>query len=101
MGSQRCPSSREPRVTEDLIIVGAGGFGREAFRVAESVNERAQRWRILGFVDDAAEGGRLPGNPLEAPLLGTTTIIPTLGDVWVVIAVGDPRTRRLLAQRLR
>lgn len=33
---------------KDLIIVGAGGFGREAYYLAKSLG----KWRIKGFIDD-------------------------------------------------
>ena len=35
-----------------LIIIGAGGFGREVVWLVERINEEHQSWDILGFVDD-------------------------------------------------
>jgi sugar O-acyltransferase (sialic acid O-acetyltransferase NeuD family) len=38
-----------------LIIVGAGGFGREVFAVVEAINRvGSQRYEVLGFLDDGA-----------------------------------------------
>ena len=42
---------------KDLIIVGAGSFGCEAITLAEVINDTAQEWNILGFIDDAKEIG--------------------------------------------
>lgn len=37
---------------KDLIIVGAGGFGREALYIALAMNKNNQEWNIKGFIDD-------------------------------------------------
>lgn len=37
---------------KDLIIVGAGAFGKEALMLAEYINESKPEWNILGFIDD-------------------------------------------------
>lgn len=42
---------------KDLIIVCAGGFGKEAVVVAEQMNEVTPQWNILGFIDDTMEVG--------------------------------------------
>lgn len=42
---------------KDLIIVCAGGFGKEAVVVAEQMNEVKPQWNILGFIDDTVEVG--------------------------------------------
>ncbi|WP_308761073.1 sugar O-acyltransferase [uncultured Bacteroides sp.] len=42
---------------KDLIIVCAGGFGKEAVVVAEQMNEIVPQWNILGFIDDTIEVG--------------------------------------------
>jgi sugar O-acyltransferase (sialic acid O-acetyltransferase NeuD family) len=40
-------SGRQP-----LIIVGAGGFGREVLDVVEAINAVSPTWDVLGFLDD-------------------------------------------------
>jgi len=42
---------------KDLIIVCAGGFGKEALSIAERMNEKNPQWNILGFIDDTKEIG--------------------------------------------
>lgn len=42
---------------KDLIIVCAGGFGKEALSVAEAMNKVELHWNILGFIDDTKEFG--------------------------------------------
>ncbi len=35
-----------------LVIVGAGGHGRETLDVVEAINEQNHVWHFLGFIDD-------------------------------------------------
>lgn len=34
---------------KDLIIIGAGGFGKEALVIAQEMNKNNPQWNILGF----------------------------------------------------
>ena len=37
---------------EPVVIVGAGGFGREVHALIEDINRVVPTWEILGFADD-------------------------------------------------
>ncbi len=37
---------------KDIVIIGAGGFGREVAWMIEDINKARKEWNILGFVDD-------------------------------------------------
>lgn len=75
-----------------MIIVGAGGFGREVALAAES---SAMPWQVLGFLDDRAKG---PATAEGWPLLGTLS--ESRPAMRCAVAVGNPRTRRVLCDRL-
>lgn len=82
-----------------LVIVGAGGFGREVAALVEAVNQQAPSWSLAGFVDD------------DPSCHGTTVMgYSVLGDVhWLaqqtglrfVIAIGDGTARRQIAETLQ
>ena len=42
---------------KDLIIIGAGGVGRETALIVEDINNKSREWNLLGFVDDYKEIG--------------------------------------------
>ena len=78
----------------DLIIVGAGGHGREALAVARAATRSGTaEWNVVGFVDDGpVDESRLES--LGAPLLGgirhlATRVLPH------VIAIGDGSAREV------
>jgi sugar O-acyltransferase (sialic acid O-acetyltransferase NeuD family) len=85
-------------VTQDLVIVGAGGFARETAAAVEAINAVAPTWRLLGFLDDSPD------------LHGTTRSgVPILGgveaklDALAVVCVVSPRNfiaRQQIAERL-
>lgn len=77
-----------------LVIVGTGGFAREAHEALEARGEAA---RFLGFLDDAPNA---PRQVHDAPVLGSTAWATNHREVDVVVAIGKPAVRRRVVQRL-
>lgn len=88
-------------MTLDLVIVGSGGFGREAADVVDAINAVTPTWNLVGFVDDSpteenvARVGRR-GSQILGPLGGIGDYAP---GAHCVIGVGNPTTRQKLAAR--
>lgn len=86
---------------KDLVIVGAGGLGREVAWSIERINAAAPapRWRIVGFADDAPdkESGVFAGRPLLGSCAKAARDWP---DADFFIAVGDNKTRQKIASLL-
>lgn len=82
----------------ELVIVGAGGHGRELASLIAGVNAADPTYHVAGFVDDG------PSEPDRLERLG----LPLLGDVsWLVdrprpfaLGIGTSSTRRAVAARL-
>ena len=78
---------------KDLVIIGAGGFGREASLLVEEINAAEGKgkapWELLGFIDEdqAKWGLELRGYPV---LGGWADLDKLPGDVAVICVVGDP-----------
>lgn len=84
---------------EDLVIVGAGGFGRETLDVVRAINDKEPTWRFLGFLDDnlsPANADRL--SALGTPHLGGLAAAPD--GAAVAVAVGDPAIRQAVVGAL-
>jgi sugar O-acyltransferase (sialic acid O-acetyltransferase NeuD family) len=80
-------SSTGPR---SLVIIGAGGFGREVLDVVEALGGDAHRF--LGFLDDGVPEQRLLA-ARSAVLLGTVASLADI-DAEYLIAIADPDVRR-------
>lgn len=86
-----------------LVIVGAGGFGREVFEIVRAMRHAGTaEWWVEGYVDDAPSPhtSELLGQ-LSMHLLGPVDCLMQGSEgLGVVLAVGNPRARRALASRL-
>jgi sugar O-acyltransferase (sialic acid O-acetyltransferase NeuD family) len=85
----------------DVVIVGCGGMGRETVDLIDRINtaKPANRWNILGFVDDNPSDINLKRvDALGLSLVGTSKIaIATLDSPYFVLGIGNGITRRGLA----
>lgn len=84
---------------KDLIIIGAGGFGREVAWAAERQNKAAPTWNILGFMDDAddVQGANINGYKV----LGKLADSGNYPDAYFVVAVGASRTREKIVSDMK
>ncbi|MGI9602572.1 MAG: NeuD/PglB/VioB family sugar acetyltransferase [Acidimicrobiales bacterium] len=72
-----------------LVIVGAGGHGRETADIVAAINTIDPRFDLIGVVDDEHQAGILgPAHP------------DVVGASRTVIAIGDPAVRARMAARL-
>lgn len=89
-----------------LVIIGAGGFGREVLDVIEAVNEvRAPAgmagFEVLGFLDDGSPGLETLA-PYGVSHLGPVDMLRSLdAEVGYVIGIGSPQIRRRLDESHR
>jgi sugar O-acyltransferase (sialic acid O-acetyltransferase NeuD family) len=86
----------------DVVIVGAGGFGREVrdwfMHWADAQRMAGHRWNVLGFLDDGhPHAGRL--SRIGAEHLGPLERLGDMPGVLYYIGIGDPGTRARIAER--
>jgi sugar O-acyltransferase (sialic acid O-acetyltransferase NeuD family) len=84
---------------QELVIVGAGGLGREVSEWIEDINEVRPTFRLLGFLDDDAS--RHGERCHDVTVLGGTEWISERPDVAAVVAIGRPAAKRRALERLR
>ena len=83
---------------KDLIIVGAGGFGREVRWLVERINEASPQWNLLGFLD--SNYNVLSKNLDKVNVIGTVDDIVNYPDAYVVCCVANTHIRRKLAEKV-
>jgi len=86
-----------------LLVVGAGGFGRETAAAVHAINAIRPQWTLLGFVDDdpTLVGQQLEGATVLGPIEEEITARPA---AKVVVCTGGPGnyfTRMAIVRRLR
>lgn len=86
-------------MAKPIVVVGAGGFGRETLDVIDAVNAHAERplWHILAVYDDAPS----PENLLRLQQRGVEyggsvqdLVDRAVPEISYVVAIGAPQVRR-------
>lgn len=76
-----------------IVILGAGGHGREALAIAHAAGAH-----VMGFLDDGLPAGASVG-PHGLSVLGGIDALQRL-DASYVAAIGDPAARRRIDERV-
>ncbi len=82
----------------DLVIVGAGGFGREVYQWARDAFDPAGH-RIKGFLSNRPDD--LAGFGIKPPLLGDDEAYRIEESDRFLFAVGRPEVKRRMIERLK
>jgi len=89
---------------EPLVIVGAGGFGREVVELVRAINATAADsvWELRGVVDDQPSEENLRRlERTSVAYLGTTLWLAHADpSVCFVVAIGSPAVRAALVETL-
>lgn len=78
---------------EHIVIVGAGGLGREVLEVVRALQASGRRISCLGFF---VEAGFPPDTAAKLPLFSSWAEVRA-SDALVVVAIGDGAARKRLA----
>jgi sugar O-acyltransferase (sialic acid O-acetyltransferase NeuD family) len=86
-------------IRQPIVILGAGGHGRETALLLAQINAATPRWDVLGFLDDDTR--RLGTTVAGLPVLGGLDVLPTLpAGTAVALGVGAPAAKRRLVAAL-
>lgn len=91
-------TSSTPVRVRSIVVVGAGGHGRELADIVRQVSLADKTLELLGIVDDGTPD-RLALARGGFRFLGPSTRIEG-SDLDTYIGIGDPRTRRNVDQRI-
>lgn len=92
-------------MTNNIVIVGAGGMGRDTRWLIENINDAYQsanndkKWNILGFVDDGVEVGAKIDD--YCVIGGTDYLINYSEQIAVVCAIAKGNVRKIVVEKLK
>jgi len=81
-----------------LVIVGAGGLGREVAWLVADINRQKPEWEFKGFVDDGVQGNTVEGYPVLGPVEHLFNMSP---DIWTVVAIANSRVRMKFVRQIQ
>lgn len=84
---------------KNIVIIGAGGLGREVVWLIEEINRVKEQWNILGYLDDNVDNyGKIFSG---YKILGNTESISFLPeDTYIVVAIGNGKIRERIVKKL-
>ena len=84
---------------EKILIVGAGGFGRELLQWIKDINAEKPTWEIGGFLDDNLQA--LDGVEIDYPVVGTISDWQPKDDEVFALAMAKPQLKRMVVEKLK
>ncbi|WP_221399887.1 acetyltransferase [Clostridium perfringens] len=85
---------------KNLIIIGAGGVGKEVAWIVEQINSVKEIYKILGFVDDNKKIWNKAINGYKV-LGGLNYILENEVDFEVVIAISNYKVKKNIVNKIR
>lgn len=82
-----------------IVIVGAGGMGRDTQWLIERINEKIPTYEILGYIDDGIPKGTVVDG---YKVLGGMEVLEQYEDsqkISVALAIGNAKVRKKLAEK--
>lgn len=84
---------------KDIVIIGAGGVGRETALIIEDINEVNQQWNLIGFVDDGKEENEIING---YKVLGKLQYLKDYSkEVYVVCAIANYNVKKMIVEQLK
>lgn len=83
---------------KDIVIFGAGGFGREVACLIKRINAAEPTWNLVGFYDDGIEAGTK--NEYGAVLGDVNDLASEDNEMAVAVAIGAPKTVKKIVEIL-
>lgn len=84
-----------------LVIYGTGGLGKEVYDIALRVNDEQERWKEILFIDDFKPDGQKSYLSKSFQFESLNRFIADFRNIEIVIAVGEPSKRALLAEKIK
>ncbi|MFR2264564.1 MAG: acetyltransferase [Clostridium sp.] len=84
---------------KNIVIVGAGGVGREVSLIIQQINRLEPTWNLIGYIDDNPENW---GNVVNgyAVLGGIDSLTMMCKDTYVIIAIANYEVKKRIVTKL-
>lgn len=84
---------------KDIIIVGAGGVGRETVQLIDDINTTDQVWNIKGFVDDNHD---LLGKNINGyEVIGNIDELNSFdNEIYIICTISNPIVKKRIVDRI-
>ncbi len=85
---------------KNIVIIGAGGVGKEAALIIDQINNFIPTWNVIGFLDDNPKnlGKILNGHRI----IGNVELLNNMNnDIYLVVAIANYKTKKSIVSKLK
>lgn len=84
---------------KNIVIIGAGGVGRETALIIEKINEVNLTWNLIGFIDDNINSWNKVINGY--PVVGGINYLEKLPvDTYIIIAIANYEIKKKIVKKI-
>ena len=84
---------------KNIVIVGAGGVGRETSLIIQQINELELTWNLIGFIDDDLNSWGKVINGYSV-IGGIDSLEDLPSDTYIIIAISNYEIKRKIVNRI-
>lgn len=84
---------------KNIVIIGAGGVGREVSLIIQQINELEQTWNLLGFIDDNTDNWGKVIN-VYSVIGGIDSLEFLSNDTYIVIAIANYKVKKNIVNKI-
>lgn len=84
---------------QDVIIVGASGFGREVLENVREINQINPTWNVIGFIDDNVNA--LECYDVDVSVIGTIKDWKPIDKEKYILAIASPKIKEKVVLQLK
>ena len=84
---------------KNIVIIGAGGVGRETSLIIQKINELEPTWNLIGFIDDNVNNwGKVINGYSVIGGIDSLEVLPS--DTYIIIAIANYEIKRKIVNRI-
>lgn len=84
---------------KNIVIIGAGGVGREVSLIIQQINELEETWNLLGFIDDNTDNWGKVINGYSV-IGGIDSLEFLSNDTYIVIAIANYKVKKNIVNKI-
>ena len=84
---------------KNIVIIGAGGVGREVSLIIQQINELEPTWNLLGFIDDNTDNWGKVINGYSV-IGGIDSLEFLSNDTYIVIAIANYEVKKNIVNKI-
>lgn len=85
---------------KEIVIIGAGGLGKEIKWLIDTINRKSPTWNVLGFIEDESKSDLFGLDFFGSKILGSEIWVKDYStEIYVICAIGKSSVRKKVYEK--